>query len=114
LVHDTRTPSATALDFNILRRGRLDGFVGWFEANLCPGVSLSNSPKLPPTCWPQFYFPVIDQPELEPGQRLRLEVDPKVTAGEAQWEYRVSITPPASSQGQEPLQESVTIIGVSG
>jgi predicted RNA methylase len=89
LLHATKAPGAGTIDFRIFRDGRLDGFLGWFETRLCPAVSLSNSPRLPATSWPQLYFPVVDQPRLCAGQNLRLEINPRVIAGEAQWEYRI-------------------------
>lgn len=95
LRRETKAPGPTTFDFVTLREGRLDGFLGWFEATMCPGLSLSNSPRLPLTNWSQLYFPILDQPWVSPGQQLRLEVNPHVVAGEAQWEYRISF--PTSS-----------------
>jgi protein arginine N-methyltransferase 1 len=92
LRRESRTPGPTTFDLQILREGRLDGFLGWFEATMCPGLSLSNSPRLPLTNWSQLYFPILDQPRVSPGQHLRLEVSPRMVAGEAQWEYRINLT----------------------
>ena len=89
---DVSTPVATTLDFAVQQPGRLDGFLGWFDATMCDGVFLSNSPRLPLTSWSQFYFPVLAQPGLSAGQRLRLEINPRLTSGEAQWQYHVDIS----------------------
>jgi len=60
---ETRTPGRTTIDFPGLREGRLDGFLGWFEAVLCPGVSIANPPGgAAETCWPQGYFPALAPP----------------------------------------------------
>jgi len=46
---DRQNPGKTFAPFRIIADGRLDGFLGWFEARLCQGVTLSNSPRLPLT-----------------------------------------------------------------
>jgi protein arginine N-methyltransferase 1 len=91
---DTQNPGKTFVPFRITADGRLDGFLGWFEARLCEGVTLSNSPYLPLTHWWQLYLPVAEQPEYRAGQMLLLCLDPNVIRGEAQWKYTVQ---PASS-----------------
>jgi protein arginine N-methyltransferase 1 len=98
---DTQNPGKTFLPFRITADGRLDGFLGWFEARLCEGVTLSNSPYLPLTHWWQLYLPVLDQPHYCAGQTILLCLDPNLVAGEAQWKYAVQ---PA---GAEPLGTTV-------
>jgi SAM-dependent methyltransferase len=88
---DPGLPGATVLDFAVRREGRLDGFLGWFEAVLTPGVVLSNSPRLPLTNWSQLYFPILEQPFLRAGQRLVLEIDPRIVDGEPHWDYRIHV-----------------------
>ncbi len=43
--------------FTIERDGVLNGFAGWFLAELAPGVPLDTSPKEPETHWAQSYLP---------------------------------------------------------
>lgn len=88
---ESPVPSGEMFEFGTRREGRLDGFLGWFEATLCDGVVLSNSPRLPPTSWGQLYFPTLDQPVVHPGQRIRLHLDPGLIAGMPHWSYRVSV-----------------------
>jgi len=104
LLHDTQMPGATELEFTVLRDGRVDGFLGWFEAFLCPGVSISNSPQLPATAWSQLYLPIINQPQVHAGQRLRLEIDPQSISDMRHWKYRfhLGVSPTAMS---EPSQQ---------
>jgi hypothetical protein len=85
---DPVTPRAEKFEFRILRDGRLDGFLGWFEGLLAPGVTLSNSPFEPPTSWSQIYFPLIDQPVVRAGDVLSVELDPGLAAGWPKWTYR--------------------------
>ncbi len=92
-LRDTKAPGATIFDFPILREGRLDGFLGWFDTVLCPGVSVSNSPRLPLTSWSQLYFSAFEQPWLGPGHRLQLEIDPRIVDGEPHWKYQIHPDP---------------------
>ncbi len=49
---------AGTLHFDLPRAGRIDGFAGWFEAELAPGLTLKTGPADPPTHWGQLLFPV--------------------------------------------------------
>lgn len=77
--------------FKIRQEGRLDGFIGWFEAGLCPGVTLTNSPRDPRTSWGQVYFPIREQPMVRVGQSLKLIIDPHLVAGWPRWDYRIQL-----------------------
>lgn len=82
-------PGKAFAPFRIDRDGRLDGFLGWFEATLCPSVTITNSPYLPLTNWWQLYFPTLEQRIVRSGQSIVLEVEPKMMAGEIDWSYVV-------------------------
>ena len=86
---DTQNPAKTFVPFRITADSRLDGFLGWFEARLCDGVTLSNSPYSPLTHWWQLHLPVAEQPHYRDGQTLLLCIDPNFLNGEAQWKYAV-------------------------
>jgi len=86
---DTENPGKTFVPFRLTADGRLDGFLGWFDARLCEGVTLSNSPYLPLTHWWQLYLPLPQQPPYRAGQTLLLTLDPNFIAGEADWQYSV-------------------------
>lgn len=86
---DSIVPGKTIVPFQISADGRLDGFLGWFKAELCPGVTLENSPYLPLTSWWQLYFPVLQQPSVRSGRSIVLELDPKMISGEVEWSYKV-------------------------
>lgn len=49
------------------------GFVGYFEAELAPGVVLDTSPAAPDTHWHQSYFP-FDQWHIQGGDQLELSI----------------------------------------
>jgi type I protein arginine methyltransferase len=86
-----RSPAKTFVPFRITENGRLDGFLGWFEARLCDSVTLSNSPYLPLTHWKQVYLPVLHQPRYLAGQTLLFYLDPNFVGGEAEWSYAVQL-----------------------
>lgn len=94
---DTHNPGKTFTPFRIIADGRLDGFLGWFEARLCEGITLNNSPYLPLTHWWQLYLPVLEQPHYRIGQTILLYLDPNIVAGEAEWAYAVQPASPQSS-----------------
>jgi SAM-dependent methyltransferase len=96
---DTQNPGKTFVPFRINADGRLDGFLGWFDARLCEGVQLCNAPDLPLTSWWQLFLPVLEQPQLRAGQTILLQLDPHITAGEAQWSYRVQLAGAESLTG---------------
>jgi type I protein arginine methyltransferase len=99
---DTQNPAKTFAPFRVTAEGRLDGFLGWFEARLCEGVTLSNSPFLPFSSWDQLYLPVYEQPRYSAGQTILLYVDPNLVAGQAQWKYAVQPATAQSSSGGLP------------
>jgi len=86
-----RNPGKTFVPFRITEDGRLDGFLGWFEARPCDGVTLSNWPYLPLTQWKQLYLRVLDQPYYLARQTLLLYLDPNFVAEEAEWSYAVQL-----------------------
>jgi type I protein arginine methyltransferase len=86
---DTANPGKTFAPFRITADGHLDGFLGWFEARLCEGVTLSNSPYLPLSHWWQLYLPIHEQPHYRSGQTILLYLDPNIISGEAHWKYSV-------------------------
>jgi len=64
------------LSFEVTRDGVLDGFIGWFAAQLSPGVVLDTGPHRPVTHWAQSYFacpprPVTEGTTVDVGFQLR-------------------------------------------
>jgi protein arginine N-methyltransferase 1 len=90
---ETQNPGKTLVPFHIGADGRLDGFLGWFEALLCEGVTISNSPYLPINHWRQLYLPAVEQPHYHNGQTILLYLDPNIAAGRADWRYTVFLKP---------------------
>jgi len=88
---ELKTPGFTFVPFQITADGRLDGFLGWFEAQLCEGVYFSCAPSQPSSSWGQLYFPALEQHQLRAGQRIVLQLDPNTVDLEARWKYRVQL-----------------------
>jgi len=86
---ESQSPGKTFVPFRIDTDGRLDGFLGWFKAKLCPGITISNSPNLPLTNWWQLYFPTPEQPNVRAGQSVVLCLEPKMVNDEVEWSYSV-------------------------
>jgi len=61
-----------AVDYEIQRDGKLNGFAGWFSTRLSPSVVLDTAPHCPETHWDQTYFP-FHPIAVKAGQTLRLE-----------------------------------------
>ncbi len=57
--------------FEIHSRGVLQGFVGYFRANLGAGLSLSNYPCYPGCHWENWHWPVTPPVSVAPGQGIR-------------------------------------------
>ncbi len=57
------------VEFIIEKNGRLDGFVGWFVAQLSPNIVLDTGPAHEPTHWAQMHFPFTPR-EVRKGQIL--------------------------------------------
>jgi SAM-dependent methyltransferase len=89
----TQNPGKTLIPFQIGDDGRLDGFLGWFEALLCEGVTVGNSPYLPINHWRQLYLPTVQQSHYRNGQTILLYLDPNIVAGKADWRYNVMLKP---------------------
>jgi len=77
-------PSGLELSFT-LTAGRLRGFCGWFEAELAPGVTLTNAPGTE-THWGQHYFP-LPEIDVAAGERVALRLDVR----EPEWRYEADI-----------------------
>ena len=62
------------VSFYATRRGRLHGLAGWFNAELIPGLHISNGPKDKGSHWGLAFFP-IDQPVVvNQGNHIQVEV----------------------------------------
>ena len=83
---DHGNPISGAADFEVVRPGRLDGHLGWFEAQMSPSVTLTNDPWSPDRFnrWCNFY--AVDDPvELAVGDRVGVRIDIRPRLGVISW-----------------------------
>lgn len=74
------------------RPGRMNALVAWFDAELAPGVVLSNAPDAPETHWGQLTLPLDRAIEVHAGSRvdLQLACTPRVPGlSDLRWCVRV-------------------------
>jgi SAM-dependent methyltransferase len=63
-------PASVDFSFVVDAPGRMDGFLGWFEAELVPGLTLANHPGYRRCHWPTWNWLVSPARPLAPGDRL--------------------------------------------
>ena len=74
------------LEFEVGTAGRLDGYLGWFEAQMSPSVTLTNDPWSPDRFdrWCNFYA-LEDAVDLSAGDRVTLDLDIRPRGGVVSW-----------------------------
>jgi protein arginine N-methyltransferase 1 len=75
--------------FVTTRDGVVHGLGGWFDAELAPGVRLSNGPRIETTSWSQAFFPLEQPLELAAGTKLRARI--RTTGADQVWSWGVSV-----------------------
>jgi precorrin-6B methylase 2 len=75
------------------KAARVYGLLGWFSAELSPGITLGTGPDDPLTHWRHMYFPLPEPMDVEPGTRLELSLRPPqlADAPEPGWVWSVTI-----------------------
>jgi hypothetical protein len=62
------------LSWRMTSSAEVFGFCLFWECELVPGISLSNSPSLPPTHWDQVFMPVPEPLKIAARETLELEL----------------------------------------
>jgi len=60
--------------YSIKRKGVLYGLVGWFNARLSKGITLSNSPLLSATHWENIFFPIQKPTLVQKGDFIKINI----------------------------------------
>src|SRR5205085_133966 len=89
--HDAYTCSLAEADrsfessctFTAARAGRMSALAAWFDAELGPGVSLTNAVGAPDTHWGRFIFPLHRPIEIREGAQIKTHArcDPATQGG---------------------------------
>ena len=78
------------LEIPVIQSGDLQGFVGFFDCELAPGVALDNYPCYPGCHWVNWNWPVTPVVQVEKGQTIsgRLSTPEKTVAScwSLQWD----------------------------
>ena len=76
----------TSVTFTVSEPATVDGLLGWFDAELAPGVHLTNAPDAPDRMqrWCNFY-PVERPLEVVPGDTLTATVDLRPRSQHITW-----------------------------
>jgi type I protein arginine methyltransferase len=79
-------PISGTLRYEVGEAGRLDGFIGWFEARMSPSVTMTNDPWSPDRFdrWCNFYA-TEEAVELRPGDQVRVQLDIRPRLGVVSW-----------------------------
>lgn len=77
------------VSFYATRRGRLHGLAGWFNADLVPGMNLSNGPNARASHWGVAFFPISQPVQVDKGNRIAVAVSSEGN-GEY-WNWRVEV-----------------------
>lgn len=67
-------PHRAELSFELPRDCRINALVAWFEAELAPGLLLSNAPDAAETHWGQLMLPLNRALQLPAGSRLQVRL----------------------------------------
>lgn len=76
IVASSQDPIKGSHAFAIAEQATVDGVVGWFDAELAPGVVATNRPDASDRInrWCNFY-PLVEPIEVEPGDGLEVSID---------------------------------------
>ena len=71
----------------------IHGLAGWFDAELCEGISFGTGPFDPTTHWSRLVFPLADPLEVRAGTEVRASVIPYRRAEDQAtfWQWSVEI-----------------------
>lgn len=84
-------PIGGSLRFPIDTASRLDGFIGWFEAQMSPSVTLTNDPWSPDRFdrWCNFYA-TEDAVDVGPGDEVCVQLDIRPRLGVVSWTTEIA------------------------
>ena len=84
--------------FEIERRGTLQGFVGYFDATLAEGLSIKNYPCYATCHWENWNWPVSPPVPLKRGQTIDVHLDANVDAPSDSWIVDWRAGPPGGKE----------------
>lgn len=82
------------------RAGTLHGIGGWFDAELAPGVTVSNSPEATTTSWSRAFLPLEQAVDVQPDDQIEVTVAAHANGSLWRWQVRCARPTP---HGLTPL-----------
>lgn len=67
------------------------GLCLWFDAELAPGVTLSNAPQAPMLPYGHMFLPWEEPLDLQPGQWITVSLDARFDDPEYAWQWSVTL-----------------------
>lgn len=74
-----------------LRAGTIHGAVVWFDAELAPGITFSNSLVEPELIYGRAFFPFVEPVAVELGDRVKLEISANLIGGDYVWRWNTRV-----------------------
>lgn len=99
-------PVESQLTFTSVRAGRVLGLVAWFEADMCPGLTLTNAVGAPETHWGRIFFALDRGVDVVAGTPIRVAVGcfPSVPGtSEFRWEVTIGDGPTERHDSTRPF-----------
>jgi enediyne biosynthesis protein CalE3 len=84
-----RSEIETELSVYAQRKGKLHGMAGWFNAELMPGLSISNGPNDKASHWGLAFFPIDKPVPVDRGNRITAKV--QSTGNGEYWNWRIEV-----------------------
>lgn len=85
------------------REGAIHGLGVWFDAELVPGVSLSNGPPLRTPSWNQGYLPLLEPIHVERGDEIDITIEANSDGAVWAWTVAVDGSAPSNSSADGSL-----------
>jgi len=85
----TRAEVDTQVSFYASRRGRLHGVAGWFNAELAPGLCVSNGPGDRASHWGLAFFPIERAVAVDRGNRIHAKISS--TDNGEYWHWQIDV-----------------------
>lgn len=92
------TPRVVSGNVTASKTGTADAIIGWFEAELADGVSITSSPSAPKTHWANLVFPLPVPLPIVAGETIELEVRPRLFTDRGTWSW-CARTPTQEARG---------------
>ena len=86
-----KIPFVFNAEFNINKKGKFHGLMGYFRSGLSPHVVLSTSSEEPVTHWEQTFFPMEDMVFVEQGDEVSCMIKAIPQMNTVYWEWRTRV-----------------------